>query len=146
MYYAFSNQTGMLQYTASHENLLPENLDGFYVTQSDNVFTRKTHYLSVSGDILTCPAPPGPEPYYVFNRVTMLREDPRPAQSIQKTAERVARQKRQELLEDTDWITIRSYETNQPVPQDWLLYRQQLRDITNQAGWPVDIIWPTKPE
>lgn len=25
-------------------------------------------------------------------------------------------------------------------------YRQALRDITGQAGFPTDITWPTKPE
>ena len=25
-------------------------------------------------------------------------------------------------------------------------YRQALRDITGQAGFPADITWPTKPE
>lgn len=25
-------------------------------------------------------------------------------------------------------------------------YRQALRDITNQPGFPTDITWPTKPE
>jgi hypothetical protein len=25
-------------------------------------------------------------------------------------------------------------------------YRQALRDITDQAGFPTDITWPTKPE
>jgi hypothetical protein len=25
-------------------------------------------------------------------------------------------------------------------------YRQALRDITDQAGFPADITWPTKPE
>lgn len=29
--------------------------------------------------------------------------------------------------------------------QTWATYRQALRDITAQAGFPYKIIWPTKP-
>ena len=29
---------------------------------------------------------------------------------------------------------------------EWAAYRQALRDITDQAGFPTDITWPTKPE
>lgn len=28
----------------------------------------------------------------------------------------------------------------------WQLYRQALRDITEQAGYPEDIVWPATPE
>lgn len=29
---------------------------------------------------------------------------------------------------------------------EWATYRQALRDIPQQAGFPTDITWPTKPE
>lgn len=28
----------------------------------------------------------------------------------------------------------------------WATYRQALRDITGQAGFPYSVVWPTKPE
>ncbi|MGA0926878.1 MAG: phage tail assembly chaperone [Burkholderiaceae bacterium] len=28
----------------------------------------------------------------------------------------------------------------------WASYRQALRDITGQAGFPYAVTWPTKPE
>lgn len=28
---------------------------------------------------------------------------------------------------------------------EWVTYRQALRDVTEQAGFPADVIWPTKP-
>ena len=30
--------------------------------------------------------------------------------------------------------------------QDWLDYRQALRDLPEQPGWPKSIIWPERPE
>ena len=32
------------------------------------------------------------------------------------------------------------------VPDDWRTYRQALRDIPAQAGFPTTINWPVKPE
>ena len=48
-------------------------------------------------------------------------------------------------LAATDWVAIKSQETGQPVPPEWAAYRQALRDITEQPGFPLDVVWPTAP-
>lgn len=55
------------------------------------------------------------------------------------------RSRRDGLLQETDWIVIKSYERGQNIPAEWELYRQALRDITAQAGFPYEVTWPTKP-
>jgi hypothetical protein len=50
------------------------------------------------------------------------------------------------LLTNTDWIVIKSYERGENIPAEWETYRQALRDITSQAGFPYSVTWPTKPE
>lgn len=57
-----------------------------------------------------------------------------------------ARAKRDALLAACDWVAIRANELGEPVPQDWADYRQALRDIPQQPGFPDGIDWPTKPE
>jgi hypothetical protein len=58
-------------------------------------------------------------------------------------AERNVRFRRNDLLADTDWTQV----ADAPVDQAaWATYRQALRDITTQDGFPTDITWPTKPE
>ena len=57
-----------------------------------------------------------------------------------------ARAKRNALLSDTDWIVIMHTEKGTNIPMEWEVYRQALRDITDQAGFPFDVVWPTKPE
>lgn len=32
------------------------------------------------------------------------------------------------------------------VPDAWKTYRQALRDIPAQSGFPTNVTWPTKPE
>lgn len=55
------------------------------------------------------------------------------------------RSERDRLLSETDWIVIKAYERNENIPMDWEVYRQALRDITSQAGFPYSVEWPTKP-
>ena len=66
----------------------------------------------------------------------------------QQTADRTAakanevRSKRGRLLSDTDWTQV----ADAPVDQSaWAAYRQELRDITTQDGFPYSVDWPTEP-
>lgn len=59
--------------------------------------------------------------------------------------EQSLRSKRDLLLASTDWIVTASYERNEPVPEAWATYRQALRDVPQQAGFPTDVLWPTEP-
>lgn len=56
------------------------------------------------------------------------------------------RSTRDKLIAETDWIVIKNLELNQNVPGVWEVYRQNLRDIPAQAGFPHNVTWPTKPE
>lgn len=52
------------------------------------------------------------------------------------------RAKRDGLLKESDWTQIPDCTVDKTV---WATYRQALRDITDQAGFPFNITWPTKP-
>lgn len=54
------------------------------------------------------------------------------------------KQERDQLLQHSDWVVTRAYETKTEVPAEWLEYRQALRDITDQTD-PMAIDWPKKP-
>tara|TARA_R110001632_G_C11232670_1_gene406826 strand:+ start:566 stop:847 length:282 start_codon:yes stop_codon:yes gene_type:complete len=53
-----------------------------------------------------------------------------------------ARDKRNDLLAATDWTAMADAPTQATA---MTTYRQALRDITSQSGWPTTIIWPTAP-
>jgi hypothetical protein len=53
------------------------------------------------------------------------------------------RQQRDRLLAKTDWTQGR--DILETVSQKYVDYRQQLRDITSQPGFPEQVIWPTPP-
>lgn len=56
------------------------------------------------------------------------------------------RSQRDSKLAATDWVVVKAVETGTPVPADVAAERQQLRDITAQAGFPWAVQWPTQPE
>lgn len=56
-----------------------------------------------------------------------------------------ARNDRDARLRVCDWVTLRATETGTPVPADWLTYRQALRDVPEQSGFPSTITWPKAP-
>jgi hypothetical protein len=69
------------------------------------------------------------------------------AYKAQKDAEFAAnaRTQRDRLLSECDWVVIKSLESGQAIPSEWAAYRQALRDLPQQAGFPVTIDWPVKP-
>ena len=59
----------------------------------------------------------------------------------QDQAETAVRNKRDRLLAETDWMALSDVTMNAGTTT----YRQALRDITKQAGFPYTVVWPTKP-
>ena len=67
------------------------------------------------------------------------------AYRAQKDAEQAksVREQRNQKLKDTDWTQV----ADAPVDQAaWAAYRQALRDVPQQTGFPWEVQWPTQPE
>jgi hypothetical protein len=60
----------------------------------------------------------------------------------QERAENNIRNRRDGLLRETDWMALNDVSTS----QDWANYRQALRDITTQTGFPYTVVWPQTPQ
>lgn len=52
------------------------------------------------------------------------------------------RAERNQKLAETDW----RFRVDMTPSQEWIDYCQQLRDITLQGGFPLEVQWPTQPE
>lgn len=52
------------------------------------------------------------------------------------------RNQRTEKLKDSDWTQVADAPVDKAV---WATYRQALRDVTAQSGFPWDITWPSAP-
>lgn len=55
-----------------------------------------------------------------------------------------ARAHRDRLLAATDWT--QAADIPQATKDKWAPYRQSLRDVPQQGGFPEQIAWPVKPE
>jgi len=63
------------------------------------------------------------------------------------TAEQAAqaREKRDRLLAESDWTQVLDAPISAECREEFRVYRQKLRDITEQEGFPLEIVWPEMP-
>lgn len=54
-------------------------------------------------------------------------------------------QKRHDLLSESDYLMMSDYPITDVQREEIKVYRQALRDITKQNGFPENIVWPEKP-
>lgn len=54
-------------------------------------------------------------------------------------------QRRNNLLNDSDYLMMADYPISDEKKQEIKVYRQALRDIPQQDGFPDSIVWPDKP-
>jgi hypothetical protein len=55
------------------------------------------------------------------------------------------RAERDAKLAETDWLVVKHLERNENIPGAWEVYRQALRDVPQQPGFPENVVWPDKP-
>lgn len=78
--------------------------------------------------------------WYTKHSVADMDDDAKAAVDAQQAA--AVRATRLQKLKDTDWTQV----ADAPVDQAaWATYRQALRDISTQVGFPWEVQWPTEP-
>jgi len=99
---------------------------------------------TIDGKSLSVPLDPSNRHYAEIMRQVdageiVVEPDPGPSEEQLATA---ARSQRDRLLAESDWTQV----PDAPVDQQaWAEYRQALRDVPDQTGFPTHIDWPTKP-
>ena len=87
-----------------------------------------------------------PQPWYMqWSNQTFSWVDSRNTDQIKQDKIVSVDAQRSELLSNSDWIVIRATDQGTPIPQAWKTYRQALRDIPTQSGYPFNVIWPVAP-
>jgi hypothetical protein len=61
------------------------------------------------------------------------------------SAAETARRQRNHLLTDSDWTQLSDASIGELEKTEWLGYRQALRDLPSQTGFPDTIVWPLSP-
>lgn len=84
---------------------------------------------------VVCPAQEG----WTSGVYSLEKAEPPP----EPPADVLVRAERNLRLANSDWTQL----PDAPVDQAaWVVYRQALRDVPAQAGFPANVIWPTQPE
>ena len=68
--------------------------------------------------------------------------EPEPETPVKDPADEI-REERNYRLSGTDWTQLNDSPVDKAV---WAAYRQELRDVPQQAGFPSNVIWPERPE
>jgi hypothetical protein len=87
-------------------------------------------------------------PYIEDGMVYCVTVEPLTAEEIQAQDDAIASQARSERnqkLTESDWTQIIDANLDESAKIQWREYRQALRDLTGQVGFPHEIVWPTKP-
>jgi hypothetical protein len=87
--------------------------------------------------IVALPLKPGVYYYYDYNTDQWVYDE-------QVNANVVTNQ-RNNLLYACDWTQIPNNPLTSEQQEVWAIYRQALRDVPNQPGFPANVIWPTPP-
>lgn len=82
--------------------------------------------------------------YFDENNILHTAEEQEAAYKAQKDAEQAksVREQRNQKLADCDWTQLADSTADKST---WDTYRQALRDISKQAGFPWTIDWPVAP-
>jgi hypothetical protein len=84
--------------------------------------------------------PDKPNNYYVFDYTTkqwVIDQDLAISEILPK---------RNSLLLQSDWTQIPNNPFTSEQQAAWATYRQELRDIPEQSGYPYNVVWPTPPQ
>jgi hypothetical protein len=80
--------------------------------------------------------------WYTKYSVADMDNDAKAAKDAEQA--KSVRDNRNRRLADSDWTQGKDIPDSVSTP--WAAYRQALRDVPAQAGFPWDIQWPNKPE
>lgn len=135
-YFVFFDRTGRIVAQFNNPNAYPdlEHLD------IGETFIEAQDYWVQNGVLEKLPLKPETGNYWGFDYVNKIWVQDATAISNE------IKKKRQELLLNSDWTQFPNSPLTVEQQTAWATYRQDLRDITTQSGYPLNVIWPTPPQ
>jgi hypothetical protein len=68
------------------------------------------------------------------------------AQTQLSGLQNVVRNQRNTLLAKSDWTQAADIPFSSEQKAEWVTYRQALRDLPSQSGFPTNVVFPTEPK
>jgi hypothetical protein len=133
IYSIYKKATGQILRVVGTDNIKSQLAEGeAYI---DGSYNDSNFYIANEEPVAI---PPKPSQFHVFNFTTKQWV----ADTRRATLEALV--KRKLLLSGSDWTQLPDVPLTTKTA--WAAYRQALRDITTQVGYPTEIIWPTPPQ
>lgn len=133
--YAIVKEGACKQVFCSDDSMLPVVEEGSQLIKVDGLVDADMLYIK-DGALLKKPEKPGELYEWDIQNFTWIPNQQRTIFAVKS--------KRNQLLQESDWTQLAD------IPQEtkdrWEPYRQALRDITDQPGYPNTVTWPTKPQ
>lgn len=77
-----------------------------------------------------------------YTKYSVADMDQEAKDALDTTQAEAMRKQRNEKLAESDWTQVADAPVDKAV---WATYRQALRDVTTQSGFPWEITWPDAP-
>jgi hypothetical protein len=150
-YFVYDLTSGEIESTSVTTALtLPSCAPGKAVLEGSETST--THYVSNGQAIAYTPEQAAlkatrPSRHHSWSNSTFSWTDLLTQEQRAFSAAELARSRRDQLLAQSDWTDTLSAKSRMgdALYDQWQLYRQALRDISTQPGFPNEIVWPTAP-
>jgi len=81
-----------------------------------------------------------------FTKYSLADMDDEAKASKDEEQAKNVRTQRTEKLRDCDWTQLDDTPMSNTQKAGWATYRQALRDVPDQAGFPWEVEWPVQPE
>lgn len=143
-YSIFDKKTGLFtgtKITTSSTDLLKDNIPedcDVMIGEYDPL----QHKVDVNRKKVIEYQPPAPGPNHNWDQVTKRWVYVKQ----QSDYEAEVRMIRDQMIQRTDWVVTRATEQSVPLAKEWKDYRQALRDIPAQPGFPFKVAWPVPPK
>lgn len=125
----------ILRFGACNKDVLPNKV------QPGEFFVEQRGYNSgyfISNGAVT-PLPERPSTAHAFNYTTKQWEPDAALAATQVQTQRL------KLLQESDWAALPDVPMTPEERVLWAAYRQGLRDVPAQVGYPLNVVWPVKP-
>ena len=139
-FYVYQLSNGKIIYSGicQESDIDKQNVPTGYALQiTENYINWSDFYVSNNTLIAI---PEKPNQYSTFNYTTKQWEI-----DLSQLVAAITR-KRNSLLLSSDWTQLPNNPLTPEQQAAWADYRQQLRDITSQPGYPTNVVWPVQPE
>ena len=134
-YVQYNLQNGQIYGSGSTQYDAIKDVPGYLIVeeQIDN-----TKYKVENSQLVELPPKPGNYYVYDYNKDQWVYDE-----AINAS---VVILQRNELLYASDWTQIPNNPLTPALQEQWAVYRQALRDIPSQQGYPATVNWPTPPQ